>query len=376
MRIIIPIVFIIIFGDSCIDRLDYFSEETDSGTLVIDGNISNQPGPYTVKLFRVSQSTDNLNLATPAIARSVTLFDNEGRQEVLIDRGSGIYQTRDNGIQGKIGNEYWLKVELINGVSFESNPDKLLPIQEIDSLYFEWTTFQPQFAPTQYGFNVYVDGRLNSGDYSRLKFTGVYEVESFPKLNHALCNCCPEERRGPPDPYPCSGFTYDGISLKQVKPCDCCICWITDYEKKPNLMEDKFLASGNFKRVLAGYVPFDQWTFSKYKYLVKIEKMSLTKEAFEFWKVFEDQKNNGSSLFQPALARAKTNFVSNSTSAKVIGFFYSTAIVVKTIFITGEDAPISIPVPDIYPPETNCAQWRPCDAVFVNASRTPPPEWK
>lgn len=361
---------------SCLDRLDYASEEADKGILVIDGSITDGPGPYKIKLFRVSSSTDILNLAQPAIANQVILYDDAGNSELLLNRTSGLYETHPDGMRGEVGRKYHLRIELLDGSIYESDPDEMKPVMPVDSVYFEWSAQETLNGPTKYGFNVYMDagGAEQEESYVRWRFTGAYEVNSYPELNWTLCNCC--ERKGPPDPYPCSGVIYDGVALKQVGPCECCTCWITDYEDKPKLNEDQVTLGDEFKKVKVGYVPFNQWTFLHNKYMVKVEQLSLSREAYEFWKVFKDQKDNASNLFQPALAKAKTNLHAINSNREAIGYFSASAVKQKILFITGADAPISVPQLDIFPPETNCAQWRPCDNVFVNASRTPPPEWQ
>lgn len=124
-----------------------------------------------------------------------------------------------------------------------------------------------------------------------------------------------------------------------------------------------------------GFIPFDQWTFRFGKYMVKVEQMSLTQEAFEFWKIIRDQKEGATSLFQPAFGKVRTNFTSSNPDKQVTGIFYASAITQKVVFIKASDALIPVPPPDIKPSE-NCFLFRACDQAFPGASRTPPPEWE
>lgn len=78
-----------------------------SGTIVIEGNITNQPGPYLVKVSKsVPFSEENIY---PTIDDALVIIsDNTGIKDTLQFVGDGLYQT--NKIQGAVGNTYELTV--------------------------------------------------------------------------------------------------------------------------------------------------------------------------------------------------------------------------------------------------------------------------
>ena len=157
------------------------------------------------------------------------------------------------------------------------------------------------------------------------------------------------------------------------RPCTCCFCWINDFEDKP-MINDQFITDGSFKSVPLGFVLFDELRFFFNKYMVKVEQMSLSREAFDFWKVIKDQKEGINSLFQPAFGKVKSNIVPSNPEKRVAGIFYASSIKKKILFITGGDAPISVPAFRIQPVD-NCSWDDACDKIFPNASTTPPPDW-
>jgi len=110
--------------------------------------------------------------------------------------------------------------------------------------------------------------------------------------------------------------------------------------------------------------------------MVKVEQMSLTREAYNYWKIFKDQKEGESSLFQPAFGKAQTNFTTSNPNLEVIGFFSASSISKKLLFLTSADAEVNVPPFDFDPPETNCALWRRCTDIFPNASTTQPEGWE
>lgn len=74
---------------------------------VIEGNITDQPGPYTVQVFQTTgfYSPNSFPGVTGA---SVTIADGEGHSEVLTDKGGGNYVTKS--LQGVQGTTYALSV--------------------------------------------------------------------------------------------------------------------------------------------------------------------------------------------------------------------------------------------------------------------------
>ncbi len=80
---------------------------TSSPQLVIEGNISDEPGPYSVKLSETVNFTDS-NDYPPVSGATVIISDNAGVIDTLSETGSGLYQTHR--IIGTPGNIYTLKV--------------------------------------------------------------------------------------------------------------------------------------------------------------------------------------------------------------------------------------------------------------------------
>ncbi len=75
--------------------------------MVIEGSISDEPGPYTVKLSRTVNFSD-ANTYPPVTGALVIISDNTGVTDTLSETVSGLYQTHH--ISGTPGNTYTLKV--------------------------------------------------------------------------------------------------------------------------------------------------------------------------------------------------------------------------------------------------------------------------
>lgn len=81
--------------------------QNGSGLLVIEGNITNLPGPYTVLLSRTVTYYDSAN-SVPVSGGIVKISDNAGNTDSLIEVNPGTYHTVS--IQGVVGRTYHLSV--------------------------------------------------------------------------------------------------------------------------------------------------------------------------------------------------------------------------------------------------------------------------
>lgn len=358
--------------NSCVDRVNIRIPDSYNSQLVVDGLITDEPGPYTVKLSLSSRIESFLEFSTrPVTLAKVTISDNLGNSELLEEKGPGIYQTRPNGIRGVVGREYAVRIETYEGKVYESAPDKMNPVGEIDNLYYTLNTHQPLDAPTQYGFRVFVDaqGAAESDNLFRWKFTGTYEIDTNPEL-HVVGLCRP-------DPRPCSGFVLNEIGvLQHISTCTCCVCWVNQFEDKPFVSDNQFVSNGKFRNIEVAYVPIDYWTFLK-KYRLEVKQMSLSRTAFDYFRTIQSQKEGGSSLFQPPTGKIRTN-VFGKEGREVQGIFYASSVKLKQKYITDEN------IKDLFLKIRNrntCNEDRKlvlesCLLAFKHSSNQPPADWQ
>lgn len=121
---------------SCQDIFQSPPVDQQNQAVVVFGKISDEPGPYSVKISKT------ISFATEAYKRqpqyvtgaTVTILDDAGNKEVLKDMQNGEYQTATNGIRGTSGRTYTLKVTMPDGTMYESIPSKLSGSPNIDSI--------------------------------------------------------------------------------------------------------------------------------------------------------------------------------------------------------------------------------------------------
>src|SRR5688500_249934 len=127
----LPIMFLLL--DACIDPLPV-NTLPGGKVLVVDGLISDEPGPYTVKLFWSSALTENLDQPVMETQASVWIIDEENVATEMTESMPGVYVTDPDNFVGQKGKTYQLKIITSGGVEFESLHEMLMPAGTIDSL--------------------------------------------------------------------------------------------------------------------------------------------------------------------------------------------------------------------------------------------------
>ena len=115
----------------CEEVIDYELRTADT-KLVVEGLITDQPGPYTVRLSNTKGYLDQGR--TPGVNGALVIVsDNQGTVDTLKQAGEGTYQTTK--LQGKPGNTYYFKA-VVNGQTYTAQ-SYMPTVSPIDSLTFE-----------------------------------------------------------------------------------------------------------------------------------------------------------------------------------------------------------------------------------------------
>lgn len=106
MKNIFLIIFSLFLMISCEREID-LNLEDQSGSIVIEGNVTDQAGPYKVRITK-SVAFTQTNQYPPIENAEVTISDDSGQTETLQYAGNGIYQATV--LQGQSGRTYNLKI--------------------------------------------------------------------------------------------------------------------------------------------------------------------------------------------------------------------------------------------------------------------------
>lgn len=135
MKHIIYIIFIATIFAGC-EKVVNLQYKDNQSRIVIEGNITNQAGPYFIKITR-SIRLPETGLYPTVNNAIVTISDGAGNNETLVLQGNGIYQT--TALVGVEGRTYTLTVNVDNQTyTAKSTMPQRVPF---DSVKVEYTTF-------------------------------------------------------------------------------------------------------------------------------------------------------------------------------------------------------------------------------------------
>ncbi|MFD2933258.1 DUF4249 domain-containing protein [Spirosoma flavum] len=314
-------------------------------SLVVEGQISDQPGPYTVKLSHTADySYKSLNLLETGA--TVIISDNRGNQETLTEQLSGgTYQSRTTGIQGVPGRSYKLTIQTKAGIRYESEPEILPAVPPIDKLYYEsnYTTAEGQT------WAVLLDTKDPDtlGNYYKWNWTHYEFTEACQKT------------------YVPTKSIYTGIAC-------CSDCWdVTRCYNCISLNSDANINGKAISRQPIAEVPFTSGS----RYYIEIEQQGISQGAYAFWKSVRQLTSNTGGLFDaaPSTVRGNIKCVTNPGEA-VYGYFGAIGLSVGYLSVdrsTGRGQPM-LDFPTEIPYPTN----PPCIVCENNLYRTPnKPRW-
>lgn len=162
--------FALLMGCQKVINLDL---KNNVGKYVIEGNITDLPGPYTVTISQVGKVTDEYVFRGVSQA-SVQVRDDAGNNETLRETQPGIYRT--TALKGVEGRTYYLDIMLGNNhFTATSTMPRRVPL---DSLYIEEiynfskmvkavvpVFMDPQGQGNCYRANEYINGNLDKTLY-------------------------------------------------------------------------------------------------------------------------------------------------------------------------------------------------------------------
>lgn len=341
---------IILFGTfSCIDPYDpqLIGEKK---RLVFEGSITNQEGPYDFQLsYTAGYNSKESVYDSYVLGAKMWITDEKNVKTDFIDLNFGNFRTPDN-FRGQVGKSYQLHIQLADGRLYESKLETMKPVSAVDKVYSEFklnTELRPQYRGY---FSVYVDTKdpATEGDYYR------WIWKHYEKLNS------------------CATWTQPGTDppAKWFKKC-CSDCWKIDRcFGCVTVASDNFINGKTLARQKVAEIPYD----SEKPYYMVIEQMSLSREAYNFWKTIDEQANNSGGVFDVAPATLRGNIVNiKDENDPAVGYFQVSAVSQKVVFLQRDRAG----VPPFVNFELSYPFWSECQPCNESPFRTGkrPPEW-
>lgn len=280
--IIRPILCVLIGAlvSGCIDAVNLGLDAPDPRPVVVDGSILSGPGPHAVTLSRAAAFEQSLEGADVRIRKARVFIRNlsTGEETRLSESVAGRYETEPGALIGRPGERYRLDVRLNNGAHYRSIPEVMPGAVPLDSLY-------TQYDPSRDVFTVRADYSDPAGEPRRYR----WDTEAL--YQYVLPGLAPS------------------------------YCWIDDGVGSDLPLTDDRLTDGqDVQGMRIRSIPNGRKTILAYQ--VNVRQLTLTPEAYEFWKIIETQVENIGDPFTPPPTPVPTNIrAMQKTGAKPRGYF-------------------------------------------------------
>ncbi|RYC70927.1 DUF4249 domain-containing protein [Spirosoma sordidisoli] len=334
---------------SCIREYQPASVST-SPKLIVEGQVTDQPGPYTVRLTRTADySIRSINLLEEGA--TVILADDAGNRETLLEQApGGTYRTRPGGLQGVAGRRYTLTITTRAGKQYQSSAELLTAAPPITRAYAEYRAEPLALTRSEVsGWDVYIDTKdpETPGNFYRYEWTNYQDTASCATI-------------------------IDDVRTGAYHDLRCCTpCWeINRCYNCLNVNSDVNINGKTLSRQFIMRVPYT----SRKTYYLEIEQQAISKGAYDFWKRVRQLTQNVGGLFDAAPAVSDGNLRCISDPAEpVFGYFSATGVTVVPLLVNRRNAPGP---PDVSRPAIFRVPPDPCAVCENTIYRTPNrPRW-
>lgn len=321
MKIRYTLFFLIILLAGC--RESFMPAYKDyQSALVVDGMITNQPGPYTVKLSKTRPVGEGE--LVPCSGCSVQIQEKDGDTETLIELDSGIYRSHEKGLQGKVGKAYRITITTPQGRFYQSDFEKIQTPARIDSVYAETEHHKSNMYPEGLpGYQFYIDTKRppNDSTYLYWKMSETYEYTADFKISAVYRNHRFE-------PFP-SDSLYRCYKTQPVKS----IFTASTSDLNEARLDGQplhFVGTDNRKLMC--------------RYSLLVKQLTISEECYRYWESLSEQLSEEDFIFGRQPYQIEGNIYNPDNPKEVVrGYFVVGGVDQKRLFL---DPP---PVDFLYP---------------------------
>lgn len=299
--------------------------------LVVDGGVTNDPPPYSIRLSYAApyDSTGSL----PVTSADVSISDDLNHQYELVNNGNGYYITKASDFTGEPGRTYTLHIQTQEGDIYESTPQMLMASKEPDDVFgvygttqiLEEDAYHQSYITTIHGANIYVNVENSSDSLPRYRYTSsvmkeyIIEKRASPEkivrfFGWATVNAN-SDINITNEPYATGSKS---IEKHQV-------CFIDDNKQiytediEPYLIAPN-VYTGKLSQDVAVNVPI-------HMRVVYLKQYRITEEAFNYYKMIEQQLKASDRIFDPTAVQLLGNIKCINNSGKIVlGFFEASSV--------------------------------------------------
>lgn len=282
----------------------------DPDLIVVEGLITDQPGAQAVKISR----SIPLGLEAdynPVRGCSVWITDDIGTVYNLNESTNGTYLTNAD-FSGTIGRKYTLNIEVVHydlvfhrrivDMTLQSFPVEMLPVPDIDSLYYEKVllTEENGFLFTGEGCQIF----LNTTDpndeckYYRWDYIETWKIVT-PPYQRAINR----------------------------------ICWVTNNSDDINAKTVDGLNENRIERLKVKFISNESDRLSE-RYRIQVNQYSLSEEEYNYWSDLEKITERSGSFYDkiPSAISGNIHCIGNA-NCQILGYFSVSAKKSKVLYI-------------------------------------------
>jgi hypothetical protein len=275
--------------------------DEDKDMLVVEGLITDQPGPYVIKLSK-SQPLGTKESAKPVKGWQVKVLDDIGGIYTFTEKATGTYVSDPVKFRGIVGRSYTLSIRSSNTpqLTFESLPVELKKVPPIDSIYYEKKILKEGTnggLPDE-GCEVYLDTHdpENKSRFYRWEFNETWEFR----------------------------LPFDVPNSR---------CWLSYNSVKINVKSTKAFAEDRVTKYPINFISNTSDRL-KQKYSMLISQYSLSEDEFNYWDKLQNVTQQVGGLYDITPATIPSNIWCNEDPNElVLGYFSVSAVASKRIFI-------------------------------------------
>lgn len=283
--------------------------------LVVDGGITDGPGPYTVKLS-TSGDVKQFSLLNPLPNCQVKVKDNIGNEYSFNEAEAGVYKSDSITFRGVPGRSYQLLVLTKDGEQIESAMELLttgLKIESIDAKVEHKA--DPDLFYGKDGYQFY----LNSETFDTKDNYFLWRIQTTYKFNadygiHSVINKSGEYK---PMLYGDTLRTcYRDVTVLQILLLNAGNLNTTKINNYPLYYED------NYTKALT------------IRYSLNVQQYKINEAAFTYWNEIKKITDTGGDLYSTQPYQVKNNLRNKShEEIPVLGYFMVAGIAEKRIFL-------------------------------------------
>lgn len=296
----------------CREEIDLTSRHFKKHVYV-DGGITNEAPPYTVKLYVSAPLEDPQRI--PYTNCHVTLHENTGQSEILTETEPGVYKSSAGGIRGKAGNAYRIDIETPDGTKYQSEFATMKPTVGIDTVYGQVTGKEQLNSPYDLkGYQFYISSRKGDDEtYLLWELEETYEYTAD---------------------YQYAGMLYQGRMYEPQVGDTLYRCWNTRYVHEIFTANTNNLQTPKIKDKPLHFVG-NQSKQLQEKYSLLARQYTIDRAAFAYWDDVREQISGGDflSVRQPFQIQGNVYNPEDEEEA-VLGYFTVASVDEERIFIT------------------------------------------